>query len=189
MFCEIFRKLVLPSDRRTNNNRQDFILKFNEYTEIAGYAKVRLWMSCRQRDDMDVVVQLRKIDSSGKFLEGVNFPCPVPESEVPCAETSKLFGPQGFLRASSAASRNRTRSSSDGQEIFYDHDREEKISPGTIVPLEITLWPMGMVFAAGEGIMLRVGGHFLSAPSVEVMKPQEAEDENVGQHYIHRRDP
>lgn len=44
---------------------------------------------------------------------------------------------------------------------------------------------MGMVFAAGEGIMLRVGGHFLSAPSVEVMKPQESDDENVGQHYIH----
>lgn len=158
---------------------------FNEYTEIAGYAKVRLWMSCEQRDDMDVVVQLRKIDSCGQLLEGVNFPCPVPESEVPTAETSKLFGPQGFLRASSSVSRDQTRSSSDGQEIFYRHDREEKISPGTIVLLEITLWPMGMVFAAGEGIMLRVGGHFLSAPSVEVMKPQESDDENVGQHYIH----
>lgn len=44
---------------------------------------------------------------------------------------------------------------------------------------------MGMAFAAGEGILLRIGGHFLSAPSVVVMKPQEAEDENVGQHYVH----
>lgn len=96
-------------------------------------------MSCKEKDDMDVVVQPRKIDSSGTLLEGVNFPCPVPESEVPCAETSKLFGPQGFLRASSVVSRNQTRSSSDGQEIFYDHDREEKISLGTILPLDITL--------------------------------------------------
>lgn len=158
---------------------------FNEYTEIAGYAKVRLWMSCEQRDDMDVVVQLRKIDSCGQLLEGVNFPCPVPESEVPTAETSKLFGPQGFLRASSSVSRDQTRSSSDGQEVFYRHDREEKISPGTIVLLEITLWPMGMVFAANEGILLRVAEHFLSAPANEVMKPQEPDDENVGQHYIH----
>lgn len=142
-------------------------------------------MSCKEKDDMDVVVQLRKIDSSGNLLEGVNFPCPVPEGEVPPAETSKLFGPQGFLRASSSVSRDQTRSSTDGQEIFYKHDQEEKVAPGTIVPLEITLWPMGMVFAAGEGILLRVGGHFLSAPSVVLMKPQETDDENIGQHYIH----
>ncbi|KAJ5145225.1 hypothetical protein N7448_002617 [Penicillium atrosanguineum] len=163
----------------------DFVLKFGEYTEIAGYAKARLWMSCKQKDDMDVVVQLRKIDGSANLLEGVNFPCLVPESEVPPAETSKLFGPQGFLRASSSISRDQARSSTDCQEIFYRHDRAEKISPGTIIPLEITLWPMGMVFAAGEGILLRIGGHFLSAPPVVLMKPQESDDENVGQHYIH----
>ncbi|TKA42739.1 hypothetical protein B0A49_13604, partial [Cryomyces minteri] len=46
----------------------DFILKFSEYTEIAGYAKVRLWMSCKEKDDMDVVVQIRKVDKSGKPL-------------------------------------------------------------------------------------------------------------------------
>ncbi|OJJ78173.1 hypothetical protein ASPBRDRAFT_656495 [Aspergillus brasiliensis CBS 101740] len=159
------------------NESSDFVLMFNEYTEIAGYAK--------EKDDMDVVVQLRKLDSSGNLLEGVNFPCPVPESKVPAAETSKLFGPQGFLRASSSVSRDHTRSSSDGQEVYYRHDRVEKVPPGTIVPLEITLWPMGMVLAAGEGILLRVGGHFLSAPSVVAMKHQESDDENVGQHYVH----
>jgi predicted acyl esterase len=142
-------------------------------------------MSCKQRDDMDVVVQLRKIDESGNMLEGVNFPCPVPASAIPDAETSKLYGPQGFLRASSSVSRDQARSSSDGQEVFYRHDREEKITPGAIVPLDITLWPTGMVFAAGEGLLLRVGGHFLSAPSAAAMKPVESEDENVGQHYIH----
>lgn len=95
----LFEFSVLSFDQRTNNNQQEFTLKFNEYTEVAGYAKVRLWMSCEQRDDMDVVIQLRKIDSCGQLLEGVNFPCPVPESEVPTAETSKFFGPQGFLRS------------------------------------------------------------------------------------------
>ncbi|KAJ5747334.1 uncharacterized protein N7511_009030 [Penicillium nucicola] len=163
----------------------EFVLKFDDYTEIAGYAKARLWMSCEQRDDMDVVIQLRKIDETGTLLEGVNFPCPIPASDIPDAETSKLYGPQGFLRASSSVSRDPTRSSSDGQEVFYRHDREEKITPGTIVPLDITLWPTGMVFAAGEGLLLRIGGHFLSAPSAAVMKPEESEDENVGQHHIH----
>lgn len=125
---------------------------------------------------MDVVVQIRKVDSSGSPLEGINFPCPVPESEVPEGETPKLYGPQGFLRASSSVSRDEGQSSPDGQEVFYRHDCERKIPPGTIVPLEITLWPMGMVFAANEGILLRVAGHFLSAPANEVMKPQEPDD-------------
>ena len=167
------------------NLLQDFIFNFSEYTEVAGYAKVRLWMSCKEKDDMDVVVQLRKIDSMGNLLAGLNFPAPVPESEAPEAETAKTYGPQGFLRASAAASRDEAWSSHDGQQVFYKHDCEQKIAPGTIVPLDITLWPMGMIFAAGEGIMLRVAGHFLSAPVVEVMKPKATDDENVGQHHIH----
>lgn len=134
---------------------------------------------------MDVVVQLRKIDSSGHPLSEIHFPCPVPESEAPEAETAKLYGPQGFLRASSSVSRDEARSSADGQEVFYRHDCEKKIPRGTVVPVEITLWPMGMVFAPNEGIMLRVAGHFLSAPLNEAMKSEEPDDENIGQHYIH----
>ena len=52
-------------------------------------------MSCKEKDDMDVVVQIRKVDKSGKPLVGINFPCPVPESEVPDLSVSKLDGPQG----------------------------------------------------------------------------------------------
>ncbi len=164
---------------------QDFIFKFSNYTEVAGYAKVRLWMSCSEKDDMDVVVQLRKLDGAGNLIAGLNFPTSVPEVEAPEAETAKTYGPQGFLRASSRVSRDDSRSSEDGQEVFYTHDREEKIKPGDVVPLDITLWPMGMVFAPGEGVMLRVAGRFLSEPSVDVMRPTEADDENFGRHCIH----
>jgi uncharacterized protein len=142
-------------------------------------------MSCQEKDDMDVVVQLRKIDKSGRLLTGINFPFPVPETEAPEGETIKLYGPQGFLRASSSASRDDSQSSADGQEIFYKHDCEQKIPAGTVVPLDITLWPMGMVFAEGEGLMLLIAGHFLSEPAIETMKLREPDDENVGSHYIH----
>lgn len=134
---------------------------------------------------MDVVVQIRKIDKFGNMLKGINFPFPVPESEAPEGETIKHYGPQGFLRASMSCSRDDTLSSRDGQQVFYKFDRPEKIEPGTVVPLEITLWPMGMVFAEGEGIMLRVAGHFLSEPPNEILRPKEADDENIGQHTIH----
>lgn len=142
-------------------------------------------MSCKEHDDMDVVVQLRKLDKSGKMLKGINFPFPVPESEAPEGETIKHYGPQGFLRASALPSRDDFRSSSDGQQIFYRFDVAEKIAPGTIVPLEIIFWPAGMVFAEDEGIALLVAGHFLSEPPNEMMRAKEPEDENVGQHNIY----
>lgn len=134
---------------------------------------------------MDVVVQLRKIGKSGAMLKGINFPFPVPESEAPEGETIKHYGPQGFLRASMSCTRDESRSSADGQQVFYKFDRMEKIETGKIVPLEITFWPMGMVFAAGEGIMLRVAGHFLSEPPNDILRPKEVDDENVGTHWIH----
>lgn len=130
-------------------------------------------------------MQIRKIDKSGTLLKGINFPFPVPEGEAPEGETIKMYGPQGFLRASSLSSRDDIRSSSDGQEIFYRHDRSEKIASGAVVPLDITLWPMGMVFAENEGLMLSVAGHVLSEPAVAAMKLQAPDDENVGQHHVY----
>ena len=53
------------------------------------------------------------------------------------------------------------------------------------MPLDITLWPIGMVFDKGEGIMLRVAGHDMSYPEIDFLRPTEAVDENVGQHNIH----
>lgn len=134
---------------------------------------------------MDVVVQLRKIDSSGESLKEIHFPCPAPESEAPEGETVKLYGPQGFLRASSVLSRDASRSSADGQEVFYRHDQEEKVPRGSIVPLEITLWPMGMVFAAGEGIKFSVAGHFLSAPATPAIQLERLDNANLGHHQVY----
>jgi predicted acyl esterase len=65
------------------------------------------------------------------------------------------------------------------------HDKRKAIKPGTVVKLDITLWPMGMVFAAGEGIMLRVAGHDMCYPETEMIRVTEAVDENVGDHVIH----
>ncbi|KAK5694338.1 hypothetical protein LTR17_024894 [Elasticomyces elasticus] len=47
---------------------------FTEYAEIAGYAKVRLWMACHEKAIQDVVMQIRKIDKPGTLLEGIDFP-------------------------------------------------------------------------------------------------------------------
>ena len=79
---------------------------FDVYTELAGYPKAILHMSCVDHDNMDVVMQIRKIDKSGKQLAHLNYPCPVPMDQVPDVNTAKTLGPQGFLRAAHHVSKN-----------------------------------------------------------------------------------
>jgi predicted acyl esterase len=171
----LFTRLILYT--------QDFVLKFDRATELAGYSKAKLYLSCAEHDDMDVVVQIRKVDIEGRPLQHLNYPCPVPVEEVPDFNTAKTLGPQGFLRASHAVSLDPD-SSSDVQP-FYTHRIRSPVKPGTIIPLEIGIWPIGMVFAAGEGIMLRVSGHDMCLPETDMCRLTEAEDENVGYHTIY----
>ncbi|KIX99073.1 uncharacterized protein Z520_05534 [Fonsecaea multimorphosa CBS 102226] len=161
----------------------DFTYHFAEYTELAGYAKVKLWVSCKDHDDLDVVVQIRKVSKDGKLLQHLNYPCPVPIEEVPDLNIAKFLGPQGILRASHRITK--VDELSTDQEIFYKHDRREAIPPGTIVPLEITLWPMGMVFAPGEGIALRISGFDMSLPETDRISGASLNNENVGEHEVH----
>lgn len=161
---------------------QNFIVHFDQYTEIAGYAKVKLWMSCAEHDDMDVVVQLQKVDKSGRPLVQVNYPVPDTVQKLAHNSHVKTFGPRGFLRASHTISKDDPQTSPDGQEIYYGHNKQEVIEPGTIVQLEITFTPMGMVFGPGEGLRLRIAGHDLDPEVVPITEPI---DFNKGVHHIH----
>ncbi|KAK6076840.1 hypothetical protein SCUP234_06909 [Seiridium cupressi] len=162
----------------------EFTVHFDRYTELAGYPTAKLWVSADQHHDLDVCVQIRKVAKDGKPLVSLNYMCPVPEPEVPHVNIAKFLGPDGMLRASHRV----TKQTVDGR-VQYAHDRAEKVSPGQVVELEIPIWPIGMVFEAGEGIMLRVAGHELRLPEVEVMRSDEPLDENVGRHQIHTANP
>ncbi|THX49387.1 alpha/beta-hydrolase [Aureobasidium pullulans] len=143
----------------------DFTFFFDKATELAGYSKLTVYMSCDDHDDMDVVCQIRKVDATGRPLEHLNYPVPVSIAEVDNFNTAKTLGPQGFLRASHAITLDPSKSR--GNDLYYRHDRREAIPRGEIVRLEIPLWPIGMVFAEGEGIMLRISGHDMSLPETD----------------------
>jgi predicted acyl esterase len=159
------------------------VLHFDEATELAGYPSVQLWMSCPEHEDIDVAIQIRKISATGELLEHLNYPCPVPVTEVPNLNVAKTLGPQGFLRASHAITKDPELSH--GNEFYYKYDRRVLIKPGSIVSLDITLWPIGMVFAKGEGIMLRISGHDMCLPEFEGVRLAEAVDSNVGMHNVY----
>ncbi|KAJ5289050.1 hypothetical protein N7478_002080 [Penicillium angulare] len=106
-----------------------------------------------------------------------------PQPEVPNVNIAKRLGQQGMLRASHRVSLRPRR---DEDEIpNYDHRSREPITPGSVVPLLIPIWPVGVVFEAGEGLVLRVSGHDMSLPEVESMKLTTPVDEHEGDHVVY----
>ena len=54
--------------------RAEFALTFDEPTTAIGFPKARLWVSCRETDDLDLYVSIRKVSKEGRILEHVNVP-------------------------------------------------------------------------------------------------------------------
>lgn len=164
---------------------------FDTPTELAGYPKAVLYMSCPDHDDFDVVVQIRKIDHKRRQLSHLNYPCPVPIDQVPDVNVVKTLGPQGFLRASHHVSLDGdggpvpSSDLSSNTDPLYSHRIRKPITPGTVVRLEIPIWPIGMTFEAGEGIALNISGHDMCLPETETCRITEPEDENIGQHRVY----
>lgn len=159
-------------------------MKFNEYTELSGFPWIKLFMSCSEQDDMDVNIIVRKINRSGQMLEHPNYPMPAPVDKIPNSNVAKFQGPTGILRASHRISQDPRVNDEDPPS--YNHRSCEKIVPGTVIGLEIPIWPIGMVFDEGEGIAIVVAGHDLKLP--EVLGPHGSDrlvDHNAGRHIIH----
>ena len=74
----------------------EFVLTFDKATTLVGHSKAELWMSCKDLDDMDVYVGIRKLSSNGEVLEHVNVPWEdLPDGvntqhDVPMAQTIKV---------------------------------------------------------------------------------------------------
>jgi hypothetical protein len=67
----------------------------------------------------------------------------------------------------------------------YTHRTQEPITPGTIVGVEIPIWPLGMVFGEGEGIAVSIAGHDLKLPEIENWESRKLNDWNQGLHTVH----
>ncbi|EYE89952.1 alpha/beta-hydrolase [Aspergillus ruber CBS 135680] len=164
----------------------DFTFYFSEYTELCGRPYAKLYMSCPDNKDFDISIQLRKLSSTGEPLESLNWtPMPKPAPEVPNVNVAKHLGQQGMLRASHHVSLLPPEDGDEDGFPHYDHKSRQDIVPGDIVPFLVPIWPVGMVFEAGEGLMLRVSGHDMILPEVEIMRLREPVDENVGMQVVH----
>lgn len=150
-----------------------FDLRFDEETEITGYASLKLWVSAEGSDDMDLFVALQKIDPSG---EEVGFTFYAFYENGPVA--------LGWQRVSHRAL---DQEQSTPERPVHLHRHEEPLQPGEIVPVEIEIWPSSTLFKPGETLRLIVGGADIYRREEGAMLPfpMHEETRNAGTHIFY----
>lgn len=142
-----------------------FDMPFDADTELTGYMKLRLWVEARGSQDMDLFVSVQKADEEGNFMPILYLGQPHP-------------GALGILRASH---RELDESRSTPSEPVHTHQREQLLTEGEVVPVEIGIWPSSRTWRAGERLRVIVSGH--REPRWAL--PFAWETRNNGEHVIH----
>lgn len=139
---------TLPTDTATNtylstadNAKITYRYRMEQPTEITGYMKLHLWVSAPDNNDMDLAVRVEKLSKDGK---------PLPD------KTGAIITATGMMRVSM---RQIDKTKSTEAEPYYPFTTEQKLKPGEIVPVEIEIWPMGLLFDKGEILQLTVGAY------------------------------
>lgn len=151
--------------------RAQFDRTFDADTEITGYMSLRLWVEAEGSDDMDLFVGIQKLDAQGAL---VGFPYFAFHTDGPVA--------LGWLRAS-----HRERDEPRCRPGFpvHRHKRQQLLSPGQVVPVEISIWPSSTLFRAGETLRLIVQGRDIYTYPEQHTQGSHLELRNRGDHILH----
>ncbi len=119
-----------------------FSMKMKEDTEITGYMKLRLWVEAPDSDDMDLIVKIEKRRPSG---------LPYKISIGPGMDGSA----KGYMRVSL----RELDSNSTEENPHQSMKQEQKLKRGEIVPVDILIWPMGLLFKKGDVLRVTVSAY------------------------------
>jgi uncharacterized protein len=128
-----------------NTGEADFNYRFDEDTEITGYLKLRLWVETDGHNEMDLFVNVQKLDEEGNFLPNYVLGEPHP-------------GAWGKMRVSH---RKLDRKLSTDFNPVQAHTVEEKLNPGEIVPVDIEIVPHSKLWHKGQQIRVQVAGRYI----------------------------
>jgi uncharacterized protein len=126
------------------SSRIVFDYRFSETTELTGHIKLRLFVSAPDADDMDIFAGIEKLDRDGNKTGFAFFGA---YENGPVA--------LGWLRVSH---RELDPTRSRPEQPYLKHVREQRLTPGEIVPVDIEIWPSGTSFSAGETLRLVIQG-------------------------------
>ena len=115
-----------------------FTTTFDADTEITGYMSLRLWVEAQGADDMELSVSVQKLGADGK-----------PYGSDPMSTIKAT----GLLRVS----QRRLDPASTPSEPLLSNTDEQPLRAGEIVPVDINIWPMGMIYHKGQTLQLTVG--------------------------------
>ena len=135
---------IVQYDSLSTQDNAQFTYKFSKDTELTGSMRVRLWVSTEESDDMDLFVQLDKLDTGGDTVPFVAF---------------AMFddGPlgMGWLRASH---RELDHALTEINRPWHTHKRKLPLRPGEVVPVDIEIVATSTLFRKGESLKMTVQG-------------------------------
>ena len=149
-----------------NTGIANFDIKFEEDTEITGYMKLHMWVEADGHDDMDMFVNIQKLDTKGEWL-----PVDVLGEPHP--------GAWGKMRVSH---RSLDEDLSTDFQPIQSHLKEEKLSPGEIVPVDIEIVPISRFWHKGQSLRIQIAGRYIREGWFE---PLTWDTDNHGKHIIH----
>ncbi|KAL0940498.1 x-pro dipeptidyl-peptidase c-terminal non-catalytic domain-containing protein [Colletotrichum truncatum] len=154
-------------------------------TAVVGPSTLTIDISSSDHDDLDVYTHIYKADANGNILSNKNIPTPESLSAEKEALLTKnrvfrYWGPEGILRAS-----HRHQSAELATKSWrpLSHKYIQKVKPGDVVRLEIQLWPTGIVFEAGEKLVLKISGEKIGIAALPTLA--KAPNPNKGKHVLH----
>lgn len=170
-------------DGSTQDGSAVFTMRVDAPADFVGYPKARLWVECEGSDDMDLFVLLQKLNAEGEPLEQFNVPNQGPQMDAMTrsgAAILKYKGSNGRLRVSM---RHLDEVESSEDIPVHSFDRNEKLSAGQVVCVDVDMFPIGLSLKPGDQLRLIVSGHHLLGgvmPGTDNLP-----NANVGRHVVH----
>jgi predicted acyl esterase len=176
-------ELPAPYDTQSDPALVSFIVRFERETVLVGYPKVHLWVEAAGSDDMDLFVLIQKLDAHGSHLSQFTVANQTARMQDLTEEGCSILrykGSDGRLRVSA---RHLDPALSTVEVPAHSFDREEKLTPGEVVDVQIELLPIGMRFYPGEQLRLVISARHLLGPMMPMVS--KCTPANKGQHIVH----
>lgn len=171
-----------------------FSLSSDEELEITGHLNLHLWVEA-EATDMDLFAAVYKESRDGRRLHHITLRGPQARGYVQSLERDGLLpatlsytGPVGRLRVSHRALDPELSTPS---EPVLTHKDEQQLTPGEIVPVELSLWPTSFRLHVGERLVVEIAGHPTGPLEANGLPGGwlEIPTRNEGRHRIHTGGP
>ena len=123
-----------------------FDYRFNEDTEITGYMSLHAWVSVDGYDDGDLFFTVKKIGQDGK----TEIPVLILGEAHPGAWSKLRLSWRGLSNELSTVFR---------PELAFE--KQEKLEPGEVVPIDIAFVPYSRIWHKGETLRLHIAGRYI----------------------------